>query len=109
MPEWSEWRLFPDPRQRGILIAPFGPGCYELRVGDQLLLYGKSGHVAHRMTSLLPTPLGCGTRNNEDKRQDVRSQLGRVEYRTLACDTIEQAEAEERKLAAKRSEYLHQS
>jgi len=26
------WRSFPDPRQGGILVAPFGPGCYELRM-----------------------------------------------------------------------------
>jgi hypothetical protein len=25
---WSEWRPFPDPRQGGMLTAPFGAGCY---------------------------------------------------------------------------------
>ena len=106
---WSEWRLFPDPRERGILVAPFGPGCYELRIGEQLLLYGKGNHVAERMTSLLPEPWGCGTRNNAAKRADVLSHLGAVEYRTLACASIEEAMAEERKLWARRADYMHQS
>jgi len=35
--QWSEWRRFPDPRKLEFLIAPFGPGCYELRDGEQLL------------------------------------------------------------------------
>ena len=108
---WSEWRLFPDPRERGILVAPFGPGCYELRVGTQLLLYGKGNHVAERMTSLLPEPWGCGTRNrnNAIKRADVLSHLGAVEYRTLACGSIGEAIAEEEKLRARRADYVHQS
>ncbi len=59
--EWSEWRLFPDPRKSEILVAPFGPGCYELRNGEQLVLYGRGAHVAYSMTSLLPSDLGWGT------------------------------------------------
>ena len=95
---WSEWRLFPDPRRQETLTAPFGPGCYELRVGTQLLLFGSGAHCAARMTSLLPRPLGCGTRNNARKRADVLEYLGRAEYRTLACASIAEARAEERKL-----------
>lgn len=106
---WSEWRLFPDPRKHGVLVAPFGPGCYELRVGEKLLLFGKGNHVAERMTSLLPDPLGCGKRNNASKRSDVCSNLGVVEYRTLACASIKEAIAEERKLWARRADYVHQS
>lgn len=74
--EWSEWRSFPDPRKSGMLIAPFGPGCYQLRNGEQLVLFGQAGHVAYRMTSLLPDPLGCGTRGNEGKRKYVCEHLG---------------------------------
>lgn len=107
--EWSEWRLFPDPRQQGILVAPFGPGCYELRNGEQLVLYGRSNHVAHRMTSLLPKEWGCGTRNNHQKREYVFTHLGRIEYRTLACVISAEAKDEERRLQSRRSEYLFPS
>jgi hypothetical protein len=95
---WSEWRLFPDPRQCGILVAPVGPGCYELRYGEQLILYGQSRNVAYRMTSLLPKRWGCGTRYNEEKQNYVFTHLGRIEYRTLACDTPADAKIEEAKL-----------
>jgi hypothetical protein len=89
--KWSEWREFPDPRAGGILIAPFGPGCYELRNGKELVLFGIGRHVARPMTSLLPPPLGCGTRNNSDKRDYVQSHLAKIEYRTLACSKREEA------------------
>jgi hypothetical protein len=103
--EWSEWRLFPDPRQQGILVAPFGPGCYELRHGEQLVLYGRGGHVAQRMASLLPKPHGCGTRNNAGKREYVLEHLGTIEYRTLACASHEEAKHEEAKLRSQSVEY----
>jgi hypothetical protein len=83
---------------RDFLIAPVGPGCYELREGKKLIPYGEGGHVAYRMTSLLPKPLGCGTRDNQDKRNYVFKHLGRIEYRTLACDTRREARIEEGKL-----------
>src|SRR6266850_30 len=106
MPQvWSEWRIFPNPRHQGILVAPFGPGCYELRNGGQLVLFGQGGHVAYRMTSLLPKEWGCGTRNNQEKRDCVLKYLGRIEYRTLACDTTREARIAERKLRSQ-NKYL---
>ena len=104
---WSEWRLFPDPRQHGILEAPIGPGCYELRIGTQKLLYGEGNNVAARMSSLLPAGLGSGNRKNKAKQNDVFSNLGKVEYRTLACDTKKEAKAEEMKLRASKHDYVH--
>lgn len=101
---WSPWALFPDPRQGGMLVAPFGPGCYELRIGDKLLLFGCGRNVALRMTSLLPEPWGCGRRNNTAKRQAVLN-LGQVEYRTLACDSRGAAAAEETRMRARKAEY----
>jgi hypothetical protein len=103
---WSPWALFPDPRQGGILIAPFGPGCYELRIAEQLLLFECGQNVAERMSSLLPKPWGAGRRNNKRKRQAVFDNLGAVEYRTLACDSRAAAAAEETKMRARRGEYL---
>jgi len=103
---WSPWAPFPDPREGGYLVAPFGPGCYELRIGDQLLLFGGAGNVAQRMSSLLPEPWGCGRRNNMRKRQAVFDNLGVVEYRTLACDNRAAAALEEAKMRARKAEYL---
>ncbi len=105
--EWSEWRSFPDPRHCGLLIAPIGAGCYELRRKDtgKLILFGMSGHVALRMTSLLPKPYGRGTRNNEHKRKYVLAHIEAIEYRTLACPTRQQAKDCERELKQNGSGY----
>ena len=96
----------PDPRQHGILIAPLGQGCYEVRDGNQLVLFGQGGHVAFRMTSLLPNPMGCGSRDNRGKREYILKRLGTVENRTLACVTKAEAKYKERELQSRKSEYL---
>jgi excinuclease UvrABC nuclease subunit len=97
--KWSDWRPFPDPRKGGILTAPFGPGCYELRHRDgRLVLFGTAGHVASRMTSLLPAPFGAGHRDNARKRTFVLDHLEDIEYRTSASETSGQAKVCEREL-----------
>ena len=93
---WSKWRRFPDPGAGGLLTAPFGPGCYELRNGSKRVLFGISEHVAYRMSSLLPPPHGCGHRSNSAKRQYVLANLGTMEYRTRVCTTREEAARRER-------------
>ncbi|CAE6767441.1 hypothetical protein R70006_03785 [Paraburkholderia domus] len=98
MPDWSEWRAFPDPRNFGILVAPFGPGVYELRNEDVLVYCGSGGNVALRMSSLLPTPLGAGTRNNAPLRDYILRNLPRIEYRTLPCSTRTEATTREYEL-----------
>lgn len=97
---FSRWRPFPDPRLGGELVGPFGAGCYELRRSDtkELVLYGSSGHVCWRMTSLLPKPLGQGVRNNEEKRQYVFKHRSCIEYRTMACRSVVEARAAEARL-----------
>jgi hypothetical protein len=92
------WREFPDPSRHGFLTAPFGPGCYELRRTDtgKCVLFGSGANVAYRMTSLLPKPLGQGTRKNLKKRNYVLQHLDNIEYRTLACDSAEEAKGRER-------------
>jgi hypothetical protein len=89
-----------------MLVAPFGPGCYELRIREQLLLLGCGRNVAERMSSLLPKPWGCGRQSNDRKRQVVFDNLGVVEYRTLACDSRGAAAAEEAKMRARKAEYM---
>ena len=59
-----------------------------------------------RMSSLLPGPLGCGTRNNKDKRNWILDHLGSIEYQTIACTTVEEAKDCERKLRENRNDYL---
>jgi hypothetical protein len=96
---WSKWRLFPDPRNGEALIAPIGSGCYDLRLRSnrELILFGIGGNLAVRMSSLLPQPFGCGTRNNAEKRSFVLSTLGDIEYRTIATSTRQEAAEIERR------------
>jgi hypothetical protein len=103
--EWSIWLSFPDPNNRGMLRAPFGPGCYELRRrSGHLVLFGRGGHVAARMSSLLVK--GSGTRNNRDKRAFVEKHLSEIEYRTMACGTDKETREVERSLRAQASDYI---
>lgn len=85
MYRWSKWRPFADPARGGILVAPIGPGVYELRnaATGGLVLFGRSKHCAYRMLSLLPD--GPGRRDNEEKRRYVQGHLTAIEYRTRAC------------------------
>jgi len=34
--DWNFWCPFPDPENRGMLIAPFGAGVYQLRHGQTI-------------------------------------------------------------------------
>ena len=97
---WSRWRNFPDPKSGGYLFAPFGPGVYELRNRNtkELVLFGSGKNVAYRMSSLLPHPYGCGTRNNTSKREYVDKNLDDIDYRTKAFLDQEEAKREERSL-----------
>lgn len=105
---WSEWRSFPDPRRNGILTAPFGAGCYEIRNRDteQRVLFGMGSFVALRMTSLLPKPLGTGTRRNERKRAYILENIEALEYRTLPCASGREAKCREQELKAESSSYI---
>ena len=107
---WSEWRPFPDPSKKDYLLAPFGPGVYGLRHKStgKLILFGQSRNVAWRTSSLLPTGLGSGTRTNDEKREYVRKHLADIEYRTLACQTPEQAKSEEGRLRSNKGRYRFQ-
>ncbi len=105
--KWSVWRDFPNPEQHGVLTAPFGPGCYELRRSDtgKKVIFGSSNHVALRMTSLLSAPLGSGTRRNSEKRDWVLKYLDHIEYRTIACRDEDEAKKLERDLKVQQDSY----
>ncbi len=108
---WSVWRPFPDPRRCGILTAPFGAGCYELRRSDtrRKVQFGSSSHVAQRMISLLPAPLGSGTRHNSKKREYILRHMHSIEYRTIARTTRVEALNLERNLKVNRGIYLFET
>lgn len=93
--QWSKWRLFPDPLKKEFIHAPFGPGVYELRRKDtgEYILRGKGKNCAYRMASLLPSPYGQGTRNNQEKRRYIFHNLKQIIYRCCACLTNEEATA----------------
>jgi hypothetical protein len=59
------------------------------------------------MCSLLPPPLGTGTRKNMQLREYVFEQLAEVEYRTLPCATKEEAEQVQNRLLATRHYRFH--
>jgi hypothetical protein len=97
MPRWSIWRKFPDPKQCEMIIAPFGPGVYELRLNNELILVGIGRCCATRMASLLPMDDGgSGVRKNERKRKFVLENIGKIEYLTFACSTRNEAATVER-------------
>jgi len=106
-PTWSRWTSFPDPRESQYLRAPIGSGVYEIRRRDtrEFVLVGAGKCVAVRMGSLLPPPLGQGTRNNTEKRRYLLKHLGEIQYRCYPCKTREQAATMERKKQAS-TEYL---
>jgi hypothetical protein len=97
---WSPWRPFPDPRRCGALVAPLGPGVYELRLAatQEGVLTGSGKNCAYRMTSLLAAPLGQGTRRNEKKKSFVLERMAELEYRTRAFASEEDAEQFESQL-----------
>lgn len=109
--KWSKWRVFPDHRARGILVAPIGPGVYELKnkkTGEKVyekVYIGESKNVAKRMTSLVPNPEGSGTRKNSLLRKFVKQNLSEITYRTVACITKEEAKRLE-SLLRQKHDYL---
>ena len=99
-PRWEPWRPFPDATKGELLTAPFGAGVYWLRDvrNNEDIYIGEGSNVAQRMTSLLPAPIGHGTRNNAPLRDYVLANIRHVVYRTAACISKADAKALEAKL-----------
>lgn len=97
---WSEWRIFPDPREGEYLVAPFGFGVYQLKNSkiNDFTIFGRSKNLAYRMSSLLPTHLGASGRNNEEKKKYVLSNIENIEYRTVAFTSEKEMKDCEREL-----------
>ena len=94
---WTNWQSFPDPTKGDYLHAPFGPGVYQLRnnKANMYVYCGEGKNTAYRMSSLLPSPLGQGTRNNNELREYVIANLKHITYRTLHCSTKAEAKSME--------------
>ena len=93
--KWTVWKPFPNPEKQEYLYAPFGCGVYQLRnqKTGEFILFGGSGNLAYRMTSLLPPPpesYGAGHRSNIEKRNYVWQNIDNVEYRTVTCKNKEE-------------------
>lgn len=58
------------------------------------------------MSTLLPAPLGEGTRNNDDKRLYVLANITDIEYRTITCKTKAEAKQEQDRLKLSGRKYL---
>ncbi len=82
---WSEWKSFPNPQMGNNLCAPFAYGIYQLKNRDtgEFILFGRGNNCAHRMSSLLPKPIGASGRNAEDKKKYVQDNLSLIDYRTI--------------------------
>lgn len=98
--QWSDWKTFPNPEKKGYIFAPFGAGVYQVRnnITQEYILFGESKNLAYRMTSLLPRPLGAGTRKASDKREYIIENLQDIEYRTTACDSKDEAKEIQKEL-----------
>ena len=70
------------------------------------MLFGSGKNAASRMTSLLPDPLGSGTRKNKLKRQYVLEHLRDLDYCTLACGSEQEAREKEAVVKAGPEKYL---
>ena len=106
--QWSKWREFADPKNHGILVAPWSFGVYQIRdkITKQFIYCGKGNFVGYRMLSLLPKYyFGKGTRNNTKLREYVMNHLNHIEYRTISCDSEQEAFKIERE-SKKEDEYL---
>jgi len=92
---WSQWLPFPDPSNKGVICAPFGPGVYQLRnkKTNEFVLFGMGENVAERMTSLLPDQVNSAKRKNIGKKDYVRDYLPDIEYRTMALANAADATA----------------
>jgi hypothetical protein len=98
--DWVKWKPFPNPKRNDFIYAPFGFGVYQLRnkVTGQYILFGEGKNLAYRMSSLLPSQYGQGTRGNKDKRNYVWKNIAEVEYRTVACRSKTEAQSIQKEL-----------
>jgi len=103
--QWTIWQALPTPEECRQIVAPDGPGVYQLRnrKTKELVLFGIGRECRKRMKSLFPAPYGSGKRNNFSKREYILKNWRDIDYRTWATDTREEANELEDGLKAKRN------
>lgn len=104
MSKWSKWFPMPHPEKCRWIGGPDGPGVYQVKniVTNEYIQFGISIRCQERMQSLYPKPYGKGTRNNTTKRAYILENWGKLEYRTIATETREEAQEIEKILKAKK-------
>ena len=102
MQKWTDWKPMPSPETCRTIVAPSGPGVYQIRdkTTKQLIQFGIGVECQKRMKSLFPEPYGVGRRNNSNKRSHILMNWKQLEYRTMATNTREEAVLIERELKA---------
>lgn len=92
MPVWTDWRPAPNPGTDEALLAPIGPGTYELRlISGELLLLGSAPNLAARLAEILSSTGASRTGRGDADRRYLVSNLHNLQYRTRTCATFAEA------------------
>jgi len=89
---WSDWRRFPRAHRGDNIVAPIGPGIYEIRTASTgaLFRFGVTENIAQTLASLSPKPRASF--RSWFFRAD-RNAIPDLEYRTCATSTKAEAKA----------------
>ena len=100
MSEWSNWRSMPSPETCREIIAPKGPGVFQIRhkETEEYVFFGISIKCRERMHSLYPIPYGVFNRDNEKRMKYVFENWISLEYRTIATENRKEAVLIQREL-----------
>jgi len=102
---WAEWKPYPDPETGEHLLAPIGPGVFEvrdMRTGEQIA-FACSDNVARSLAVLLPRPrrgfgLFFGKRRSRSRDE--------MEYRTCPAPNRAEARVLVRRFNERRGTYI---
>ncbi len=89
---WSSWKRFPDVESGDNVVAPIGPGVYEVRhsLTGRLIAFGPAGNVAQALSEL-KLDGGISTFAKLFRKAPLVPRVSDLEYRT--CAAASRAEA----------------
>jgi hypothetical protein len=98
---WSEWKRYPRPDRGENIVAPIGPGLYEVRYAGTGALHSFEGvdNVAQALALLR-----VGSRSWFRRRG--RATLPELEYRTCATHSKADAKAAAERMIGRRETYM---